>query len=137
VLFITHDIGQACYLPDRVLVMGHGVMVEQGTTDEVTFNPQHGYTERLLADVPSCTRRSNSTICRKSYKRRASWPELDHVRSGRRSLRICHWFLLHAVQKGSAANQSQFIGATAKALAILSALDSRPVLRTANDLQHT
>jgi peptide/nickel transport system ATP-binding protein len=27
-------------------------MVEQGTTDEVIFNPQHEYTQRLLADVP-------------------------------------------------------------------------------------
>ena len=52
ILFITHDIGQACYLADRVLVMEHGVMVEQGTTDEVIFNPQHEYTKRLLADVP-------------------------------------------------------------------------------------
>ena len=52
VLFITHDIGQACYLADRVLVMEHGVMVEQGTVDEVIFNPQHEYTKRLLADVP-------------------------------------------------------------------------------------
>jgi peptide/nickel transport system ATP-binding protein len=52
VMFITHDIGPACYLPDRVLVMEHGVMVEQGTTDEVIFNPQHEYTKRLLADVP-------------------------------------------------------------------------------------
>ena len=52
VLFITHDIGQACYLADRVLVMEQGVMVEQGKTDEVIFNPQHEYTERLLADVP-------------------------------------------------------------------------------------
>jgi len=52
VLFITHDIGQACYLADRVLVMEHGVMVEQGLTDDVIFHPQHEYTQRLLADVP-------------------------------------------------------------------------------------
>jgi len=52
VLFITHDIGQACYVAERVLVMEHGVMVEQGTTDEVIFNPQHEYTRRLLSDVP-------------------------------------------------------------------------------------
>ena len=52
VLFITHDIGQACYLADRVLVMEHGLMVEQGKTDEVIFNPQHEYTQRLLSDVP-------------------------------------------------------------------------------------
>ena len=52
ILFITHDIGQACYLADQVLVMEHGLMVEQGTTDDVIFNPQHEYTQRLLADVP-------------------------------------------------------------------------------------
>jgi peptide/nickel transport system ATP-binding protein len=52
VLFITHDIGQACYLADQVLVMEHGVMVEQGATDDVIFAPQHEYTQRLLADVP-------------------------------------------------------------------------------------
>ena len=52
VLFITHDIGQACYLADQVLVMEHGVMVEQGKTDQVIFNPQHEYPRRLLADVP-------------------------------------------------------------------------------------
>jgi peptide/nickel transport system ATP-binding protein len=52
VLFITHDIGQACYIADQVLVMENGVMVEQGPTDDVIFNPQHEYTQRLLADVP-------------------------------------------------------------------------------------
>ena len=52
ILFITHDIGQACYVADRVLVMEHGIMVEQGKTDDVIFNPQHEYTQRLLSDVP-------------------------------------------------------------------------------------
>ena len=52
ILFITHDIGQACYLADQVLVMEHGVMVEKGKTDQVIFNPQHEYTKRLLADLP-------------------------------------------------------------------------------------
>jgi peptide/nickel transport system ATP-binding protein len=52
ILFITHDIGQACYIADQVLVMEHGLMVEQGAADQVIFDPQHEYTRRLLSDVP-------------------------------------------------------------------------------------
>ncbi|GAA2107668.1 dipeptide/oligopeptide/nickel ABC transporter ATP-binding protein [Microlunatus panaciterrae] len=52
VLFITHDIGQANYVADRVLVMENGLMVEQGSTEDVIYNPQHEYTQKLLADVP-------------------------------------------------------------------------------------
>ena len=52
VLFITHDIGQACYLADRVAVMERGRVVERGTTEEVIFSPQGEYTRRLLSDVP-------------------------------------------------------------------------------------
>jgi ABC-type glutathione transport system ATPase component len=52
VLFITHDIGQACYLADDVVVMENGLIVERGITDDVIFNPQNAYTKRLLADVP-------------------------------------------------------------------------------------
>lgn len=55
ILFITHDIGQACYIADQVLVMEHGVMVEQGAADQVIFNPRHEYTQRLLSDVPRLT----------------------------------------------------------------------------------
>jgi peptide/nickel transport system ATP-binding protein len=52
VLFITHDIGQACYFADEVVVMENGLVVERGITDDVIFNPQNAYTKRLLADVP-------------------------------------------------------------------------------------
>jgi peptide/nickel transport system ATP-binding protein len=52
VLFITHDIGQASYVSDRVLVMCNGELVEDGTTDEVLWNPKHEYTRKLLSDVP-------------------------------------------------------------------------------------
>ncbi|MVA76465.1 ATP-binding cassette domain-containing protein [Auraticoccus sp. F435] len=52
ILFITHDIGQACYIADRVMVLEHGVLVEQGPAEDVIFRPQQEYTQRLLADVP-------------------------------------------------------------------------------------
>jgi peptide/nickel transport system ATP-binding protein len=52
VLFITHDLGQACYVSDRVVVMSRGELVEEGPTSQVIFAPRHDYTRRLLADVP-------------------------------------------------------------------------------------
>ncbi|MEZ4606060.1 MAG: hypothetical protein R2865_04450 [Deinococcales bacterium] len=52
ILFITHDIGQAYYLCDRMLVMYQGEMVEQGSVEEIVRQSQHPYTQRLLADVP-------------------------------------------------------------------------------------
>ena len=52
ILFITHDLGQANYLSDRILVMYQGQMVEHGTVEDVLDTPEHEYTKRLLADVP-------------------------------------------------------------------------------------
>lgn len=53
VLFITHDIGQAYYLSDRILVMHRGELVEDGTAEQVIAAPRDPYTRRLLADVPT------------------------------------------------------------------------------------
>ena len=52
ILFITHDIGQAYYVSDRLLVMYQGELVEQGATEEVIAQAKHPYTQRLMADVP-------------------------------------------------------------------------------------
>ena len=57
IIFITHDIGQAQYLSDRVIVMQKGKIVEQGPVKEIFLNPKMYYTQNLLACVPSIYRR--------------------------------------------------------------------------------
>ena len=51
-LFITHDLRVASKVCDRVVVMQHGKVVEQGKTTDVYNNPQHPYTKELLAAAP-------------------------------------------------------------------------------------
>jgi peptide/nickel transport system ATP-binding protein len=52
VLFITHDFGVVAEIADRVVVMQHGVIVEQGVATDVLNSPQHAYTRQLIAAVP-------------------------------------------------------------------------------------
>src|SRR5271170_4097959 len=52
VLFITHDFGVVAEIADRVAVMQHGKIVEQGTASAVLNAPQHPYTRALIAAVP-------------------------------------------------------------------------------------
>ena len=51
-LFISHDLSVVRQLSERVAVMRHGVLVEEGATDSVLFNPQHDYTRALIDAVP-------------------------------------------------------------------------------------
>ncbi|WP_081846709.1 ABC transporter ATP-binding protein [Butyrivibrio sp. AE3004] len=52
IIFITHDIGLAYYISDKVYIMEHGKFVESGSAEEVIINPQADYTKRLISDVP-------------------------------------------------------------------------------------
>ena len=51
ILFICHDIALVQQFCDRVLVMYHGSIVEQGIPDVVIQNPQNDYTKRLIDSV--------------------------------------------------------------------------------------
>jgi peptide/nickel transport system ATP-binding protein len=51
-LVVTHDLGLAWNIADRIVVMYLGRVVEQGPTEEVLSNPQHPYTKALLSVVP-------------------------------------------------------------------------------------
>ena len=55
VIFVTHDFGVVAEIADRIAVMQHGRLVEQGTADQVLNQPQAAYTRALLAAVPSLT----------------------------------------------------------------------------------
>jgi peptide/nickel transport system ATP-binding protein len=57
ILFISHDMQVVRALSDEVLVMYFGHVVERGNADEVLTNPQHEYTQKLLASVPTIRRK--------------------------------------------------------------------------------
>ncbi len=52
IVLITHDMGVVADLADRIAVMRQGVIVESGTAQQIFSNPQHEYTQALLAAVP-------------------------------------------------------------------------------------
>jgi peptide/nickel transport system ATP-binding protein len=52
ILVVTHDLGLAWNIADRIAVMYLGRIVEEGPTEELLSNPRHPYTRALLSVVP-------------------------------------------------------------------------------------
>lgn len=50
-IIVTHDLAVVRLLADRLMVMKSGHVVEQGLTDQVLDDPQHGYTQLLVSSV--------------------------------------------------------------------------------------
>ncbi len=55
IIMITHDLGVVAQMCDEIIVMYAGSICEQGTADEIFYNPQHEYTKGLLRSIPSST----------------------------------------------------------------------------------
>lgn len=61
-LFITHDLGVVAQMAHQVGVMQHGRLVEVGQTAQVLRQPQHPYTQQLLAALPENLQKPNSNL---------------------------------------------------------------------------
>jgi len=57
-LFISHDIGVVRYFCERIAVMRNGEVVELGLSEQICDNPQHPYTQELIAAVPKIGNRT-------------------------------------------------------------------------------
>ena len=53
IILITHDLGVVAQMCDEVIVMYAGKICEQGTADEIFYNPRHEYTKGLMRSIPT------------------------------------------------------------------------------------
>ena len=53
IIVVTHNIGVAAYMSDKIIVMKNGRVVEQGDREHILHHPTEEYTKNLLASVPA------------------------------------------------------------------------------------
>lgn len=56
IVIISHDMGVMANMCDRIAVMYGGIVVEEGTVDEIFYQPKHPYTKALLKSIPNTER---------------------------------------------------------------------------------
>lgn len=60
IVLVTHNLGVAAYMSDKIVVMKDGVVVETGHRDDILYRAQHPYTKRLLQAVPTMAPRKGA-----------------------------------------------------------------------------
>ncbi|TSB47722.1 ABC transporter ATP-binding protein [Alkalicoccobacillus porphyridii] len=85
IMLITHDIGVAAEMADRLIIMYAGKIMEEGRADELFDQPHHPYTKGLLESVPSMDGERGITL--KTI--RGSIPSLNNVPTGCRFAPRC------------------------------------------------
>ena len=53
IIIVTHDLGVASYMADKIVVMKDGEIEDQGTRDHILRETQNAYTRKLMNAVPS------------------------------------------------------------------------------------
>jgi len=82
ILLITHNIGVVRHIADRVAVMCRGRIVEQGAVEDVLSNPQHPYTQELLAAVPKMHAATHTDCDRRDHAEKNTAPIASPVTRG-------------------------------------------------------
>lgn len=59
IILITHDLGVVADVCSRIIVMYGGLIMEEGTTEEIFYKPQHPYTLGLMRSIPKMSDKEN------------------------------------------------------------------------------
>ena len=59
IILITHDLGVVADVCTRIIVMYGGLIMEEGTTEEIFYKPQHPYTLGLMRSIPKMSDKEN------------------------------------------------------------------------------